>query len=238
MHQRDPARPDRMTNADDVPAKAPAPPDRDAVTVLLRNAGNSAVARWMLQRETPTDAGTATGLRIEGTLLYDVIEVVQGERQQFGVELIVLAGIAGRIAGLEEERKAHGDASGLERAGDLIGTFRRQRPIGEPDPRGVVKQKRRRHDRAQPARRTSSAAARSAGISRRRIRLARRRRNAAASSRSARTRASFYRAPRITSSPISTRSSPSAWRRSSSAACTGGISVIAGRRRLVGTQWV
>jgi hypothetical protein len=75
----------------------------------------------------------------------------------------------------------------------------------------------------------------SAGMSRRRTRSASRRRRAAVSSRSARSRASFSWAPRMTSSPISTRSSPSASRSSSSAASTGGVSVIAWRRR-VGTS--
>jgi hypothetical protein len=59
VHQRDAARPDRRTGTDNVPADAPARPP-EAIPLHLRSAGNAAVARWMLARETPADGGTAT----------------------------------------------------------------------------------------------------------------------------------------------------------------------------------
>jgi hypothetical protein len=40
-------------------------------------------------------------LAIERSLLGDLIEVVAGQRAEFGEELIVLASVARRVAGLE-----------------------------------------------------------------------------------------------------------------------------------------
>src|SRR5918995_5281097 len=114
-----------------------------------------------------SDAGELR-LRVEGALLGSVVEVVTGERQQLVEELIVLTSVAGRVAGLEQEREARGDAPRLDCIGDLVGALCGYRRVGEPDPRGVVEQE-RRHGRAHPERRTSSAAARSAGMARRRI---------------------------------------------------------------------
>ncbi len=57
-HERDAARTDRTAGIDEAPGTAPAPVHE--VIALQRSAGNAAVARWLLQRETPTDTGTAT----------------------------------------------------------------------------------------------------------------------------------------------------------------------------------
>jgi hypothetical protein len=104
----------------------------------------------------------------------------------------------------------------------------------ESRPCRVVQQQLSRQLRAQPLKRTSSAAVRSAPVVRERTRSASRRRFAAAPMRSDRIASSLTPAPSTTSSPSSTPSSPSSCRSSSSAACTGGVSVIACRRRFVG----
>ena len=70
----------------------------------------------------------------------------------------MLTRVARGVAGLEQERQARGDAARLDQRGDLAGSS--TAAPREPRPRRVVHQQ-RRHGRAQPERRTSSAAARS-----------------------------------------------------------------------------
>ena len=104
----------------------------------------------------------------------------------------------------------------------------------ESCPGRVVQQQIGAHERAQPRARTSSAASTSTPTPRTRTRSARRARRSTVSACAARSSASLTPAPSTTNSPSSTRSVPSSRRSSSSAAWTGGVSVTACRRRLVG----
>src|SRR4051812_6042164 len=173
-------------------------------------------------------------LRIDRTPLDLLVDVKVGKSEQFVEELAVVSSVPRGIAGFEEKGHAGRDASRLQRVGDLARPRVAEAGVTEPRPGRVVEQQRLSHGRAQPARRTSSAAARSTGTSRLRILDASFRRLEAVSSRSPRSCAIFWWAPRITSSPNSMRPSPSSPRNSSSAALTGGVSVIACRRCCVG----
>src|SRR4051794_8532571 len=179
------------------------------------------------------DAGELA-LRVDRSPLDLLVDGEVGESQEFVKQIAMIPSIASGVARLQEEGQTGRNATRFERIGDLAGAHVAEVRVTEARPGGVVEQQRVGHGRAQPARRTSSAAARSTGTSRWRILDASWRRLEAVSSRSPRSCAIFWWAPRITSSPNSMRPSPISPRNSSSAALTGGVSVIACRRCCVG----
>ena len=150
----------------------------------------------------------------------------------------MLASIAGRVAGLEQERQTGTDSARLERIGDLVrarvsgSAVWPSRTHAELSSRSIefttVPSRRdgpRRRPQGRPECRDAGCGQPADYAQHRDRRLVQR----------AHARASLVRrgSPAL---PSRSRSLPSSWRSSSRAACTAGVSVIAWRRRCVGTR--
>lgn len=185
------------------------------------------------RRQTVVARPGKLSLGIDGAVLHLGVDGYSGEVEEGSEQTIVIGRVSRRVPRREKKRQADANPSAGERLRHPLDPIARERLMTQASPRRVVDQERGCQGPAQ-LRRAASAASASTGTSPPRIQSATSAPALRERSLAPRRRASFSSAPSTTSSPRSSRPAPSSPRRRSRASWTGGVSVIAWRRRLVG----
>jgi hypothetical protein len=127
---------------------------QDAELVTVGEGGQEDVDR----RHPVVPSARQLPLSVDRSPLDCVIDGCPGKGKKLSHEITMILRRARGITGLEHEREASHDLSGLGGGGHFFNPRRRQLPVAEAGPGRVVQQKGTDQLRAQPVRRTSSAA--------------------------------------------------------------------------------